>query len=240
MRVALACAGLIAVAAFAALALALPLHRLEVPRGGLTHISGNAPIVRGSGVAARQVRSVGVFNAVTADDGVNLAVSIGPRPSLEVEADDNLIGGVTTTLVGDRLKIGFRGSYATGQPPLVRLVTPTLSQVSLLSSSDATLDRLAGGDLRLMSSGSGSFLLTGRLQSAEIELAGSGGADLSESSIDDVVVTVNGSGKVIARAQRSLSATVNGSGSILYVPTAAAVSADVNGTGDIRALRPRG
>lgn len=199
----------------------------------LTLRRGAEPVVQGSGVPAREGRAVPPFSEVTADDGANIEISIGPQRALEVQADDNLLGRVTTTVENGRLLVGVSGSYATRTPPTVRLVTPSLSGVVLRSSSRASLDGLHGGALLLESNGSGGFDARGRLDAVTIRLNGSGKADLAQAAAENVDVAVNGSGEAVVRAARRLTAVANGSGRISYIGRPAMLRTAVHGVGSI-------
>lgn len=201
--------------------------------GTLVVQRGGEPTLQGSGVLISQMRAVGPFDAVLADDGVDIEIVLGAERSLEVLADDNLIARVTTTVQGGQLSVGVTGSYATRTPPVVRLTTPSLSEVTLQSSSHARLKGLAGGALRLESYGSGGFTGQGRLDSVVVRLNGSGDAGLAGVAAEDADVEMNGSGTAVVRVSRSLEAEANGSGTITYLGDPVRVRTSAHGTGAV-------
>lgn len=204
----------------------------------LTVQRGGEPVLRGSGAVVRQTRAIAPFSAVLADDGANVEVVLGATRSLEVVAEDNLIGRVTTSVVDGRLRVGVIGSYLTRTPPVVRVVTPSLAEVVLRTSSNARLDGLGGGPLRLESNGSGDFAGRGRLESVSIKLNGSGRADLADVAVEDADVAVNGSGAAVVRVSGALTAAVNGNGTVTYLGDPARVRTSANGTGVIVRAAP--
>lgn len=184
--------------------------------GGVSVLRGGEEATVGSGKLVRQDRVAGPFDRIEAGEGVNIEIAIAPQRSVQVEADDNLIQRVTTRVEGGLLKIGATGSYSTRVAPIVRVTTPNLRSVRLQTSSSAAISGLNGGGLKLSSNGSGAFDVRGALNSIVVELNGSGTAQLSKLIVGDVVALVNGSSKVRVNASRTISAEVNGSGSLVY------------------------
>jgi hypothetical protein len=203
--------------------------------GGVSVIRNGEATTEGSGRLVREVRALGPFRSIAADDGVNVSIAFGAGQEVLVEADDNLIGRVTTSLENGVLRIGATGSYRTRHAPTVRIVTPALDRVELHSSSEARMAGISAARLMLSSSGSGSFRGDGRVGGLAVELSGSGDAELAGLRADDVSIELNGSGNAHVNAARSLRAEVNGSGSIRYAGAPARVDRAVHGTGTIKA-----
>ena len=197
-------------------------------------IRGDEQTTEGSGKVVRQERSVGAFTAIVADDAVNVVVTIGPRHSLEVQADDNLIDRITARVEDGALRIGAAGSYSTASAPTVHVTVPRLDRVDLHSSSDARIEGIRGSRLFLSSNGSGSFDVTGRVQAVEVELYGSGDARLADLEADDVRIAIHGSSDAHVKAGKSLRAAVYGSGDIRYSGDSVQVEQNVYGNGTIR------
>jgi hypothetical protein len=208
-------------------------HEKSAGTGGVAVIRDGETMTQGSGRLVRVARATAPFRRVIADDGVNVEIAFGPRHEMLVEADDNLVGRVTTSTENGELRIGATGSYRTRNAPTVRIVTPLLERVDLHSSSEALLAGIGATRLVLSSNGSGSFRGDGRVGGLEIELSGSGDADLAGLRADDVRIELNGSGEAQVNAARSLRAEVNGSGNIRYAGDPERVERSVHGTGTI-------
>ena len=183
---------------------------------GVMVMRGDERVTIGSGNPVRRPRPAVPFSRIEAGDGVNVEVVIGARPSIYVEADDNLIDRVAARVESGILKIGFSGSYRTSRAPIVHIVMPAIESIRLATSSGVVVDSLTGGDLRIAGNGSGDIRLHGRLNSIALELNGSSAADLRDLEVRDVAAAVNGNANVRVNPGRSLSAEVNGNGSVVY------------------------
>jgi Putative auto-transporter adhesin, head GIN domain len=81
-----------------------PIHRRLLDRTFLH--SSSSPAGTGSGVAARQARSLPAFTRVELAGDNNVIVQVGARQSVTVHADSNLLRRVTTRVRSGRLVIG--------------------------------------------------------------------------------------------------------------------------------------
>ena len=190
--------------------------------------------VTGSGNLVRQARAAGTFNRITADGPAHLQIAIGPRPSIEVEADDNIVGFITTDSRGGRLKIGAEGSFCMARAPKLRITVPSLAAIDMRASGDAEVTGLNGGNLDVTITGSSDVMTSGRLDRLGVTINGSGDVDLNSLQARFVDATVNGSGEVDLGTSHLVSATVNGSGTIYYSGNPEFVDQAVRGSGRIR------
>jgi len=191
------------------------------------------PMLQGSGRVVRQVRPAGDFAAIEVSDAIAVEITLGNAHRLEVEADDNLIGRITTRAEDGVLRLGMTGSYRTHFIPTVRLTVPAIERIDLQTSGDARIRGLRGGRLRLTSNGSGSFIAEGWVDTVSAAFSGSGGAELTGLRAENVDVTINGSGRAAVNATRRLTATLNGSGQVIYGGNPETVETQVNGSGSI-------
>ncbi len=190
-------------------------------------------MVAGSGRIARQRRDVGAFGSVHVTGPTRLELVVGPRHSVEIAADDNLVGKITSRVRGGELRIATDGSFRTRTTPVVRITMPSVGQVQMIGSGDGRIEGLSGGAVKLVSTGSGDLSASGRAASLTTDLYGTGSADLSRVSAPDVRVSVYGSGDARVYATGVLKAAVFGSGTIAYSGRPAHVSRSIHGSGDI-------
>jgi hypothetical protein len=190
-------------------------------------------VVVGSGRFVTDARNLPSFTRIVSEDATDVEVRIGSGTSVELEADDNLVGKIGTSVENGTLLISSTGSYSTTRAPKIRITMPSLSEVDLRGSSDARISGLGGGTLDFTSIGSGDLSAEGRLDRVEIRLQGSGDVDLTRLGAGEVDIVVNGSGDANVGSPRSLTATVNGSGSVSYDGEPRILRQTVNGTGHI-------
>ena len=203
------------------------------------HYEGTTVIHRGetpetgSGNRIRQMRPAGEFTRVIADDAMDVEIRIGPRASIEIEGDDNLIDRVSAEAEKGTLHLRVRGSYRVREPMVARITVPQLERVDLEASGNARISGLDGGRLALAGHGSGSFEAEGAVDEVDVRIQGSGDARLDRLRAEAAHIVINGSGNARAHVTGSLVATVNGTGDIIYLGRPRAVAEDVNGTGRI-------
>lgn len=188
---------------------------------------------QGSANRVRQIRPAGDFTRIIADDALDVEIAIGPRASIELEGDDNLIDRIRTDAENGALHLRVRGGYRVRRPMVARITMPRLDRVDLEASGDARITGLSGGQLALAGHGSGSFVASGAVDLLDVRIQGSGDANLEDLRAREARILINGSGDASAHVVDTIVATVNGTGEIAYRGTPRNVTEDVNGTGRI-------
>lgn len=191
--------------------------------------------VRGSGKIVRETREIGEFDEIDLRDSTDLELTIGSPRSLTVEADDNLMSHIVTSIGGKRLRVESHGSYTTRHSPKLIVTVPSLTALAIHGSGDATLVGLSGERLKLSIDGSGDIRARGDAGTLELRINGSGDADLSRLVARSATVAINGSGDARLDVREQLDAVVNGSGDIRYDGEPARVQKRVRGSGEISA-----
>lgn len=207
-------------------------NRVTITNGGDVIVRGD--VTQGSGRLVRQARQVPPFTRIATGDAMDVEVVIGPRLSVEIEADDNLLAQFVTKVEAGTLTVESTGSYSTDRAPIVRVTMPSLAALDLSGSGDGNVRALAGGRLAVTIRGSGDITAAGRLSELDVVISGSGDADLAALDAERVNIAINGSGDADVGSPHSLSATVNGSGDIEYSGSPAILRQDVNGSGSIK------
>jgi hypothetical protein len=195
--------------------------------------AGQPGATAGSGVAAAQVRTVARFSGVDLTGSSNVTVTVGPRQSVVVHADRNLLRHITTRVVAGVLEIGTTGRFTTKVPMNVVVSVPSLTGLELSGSGQVTATGISARALSVSLPGSGSFDLSGTVTRLDVTLGGSGQAQLSRLTARDVHAELTGSGRIQVTATASLDAAVPGSGTISYGGDPAQVRRNVTGSGSV-------
>ena len=153
---------------------------------------------KGSGHAASETRVLAEFQAIALSGDMDLVVRQGTPQAVQVQADDNLLPlletSVENSVNGTTLQVRWkRGESIYGRSKvLVTVVVPTLSalvasgsgdrkvesfttpalKVSLSGSGDARLNGLATDDLGIRISGSGNVSGSGKAAKMKVSIAG--------------------------------------------------------------------
>ena len=205
--------------------------RRSVPRS--TSATTAPAVIVGSGQSATEDRDLGAFTGLVLDLPADVEVRVGATSSLTLEADDNLLGAITTEIVDGSLVLGTTASFSTESGITVAVGTPSLDRVEVRGSGSVEATDVTGPDLEASIRGSGSIRASGAVQRLRVTSSGSGSARLFDLSAEEADVAVDGSGAVEVTVSRSLRAVVTGSGTVVYGGNPSEVTTDVNGSGSI-------
>lgn len=191
-----------------------------------------------------------------------LAWTGGDRLQIEVPGDVIYVQGVSPgvvvtgpkdladriRIVGDRLTLddeghtehgyirwtgaGFRVWSADDQLK-VTITAPAVTSFDVVGSSDLIIRDYDQPALNLILSGSGDVTARGTARSVQVDVSGSGDADLAALNIVDADVRVSGSGDVRVGPTGKAAVDISGSGDVELTRRAAAVSRTLSGSGDI-------
>jgi len=190
----------------------------------------------GSGVEASESRQVGSFDRILLSGQGTVVVTVGGAQAVTVRADDNLLADVETDVDDGQLEIGQPGNVQL-DPKVgitVEITVPRLEAVDLSGSGGIRVEGVHGDLFRTEVSGAGNVHATGGVGRVEAELSGSGEIRLAELKARQASAELPGSGTIQVHATDSLTASISGSGQIIYAGNPSDVERDVSGAGVIR------
>lgn len=173
--------------------------------------------VTGSGHTRSEPRSIQGFSEVTFASAGDLTIVQSGTESLTIEADDNVLPHLTSTLSGGRLTLGTDASVHPSKTVRYTLNVKDLSVLDLTGAGDVAGFGLHLSALRVSLSGGGSIKLSGQADGEEIELSGAGDIDASQLASKTAKVTVSGAGRAVVQVSDTLEADVTGAGNVQYV-----------------------
>jgi len=97
--------------------------------------------VKGSGKAKTETRPITKFSKIEVAGTGDLQVMIGDTPSLEITTDDNILPLVETKVEGDTLKINPTKNVDPKTGIHIKVVAPSLSEVTAAGSNDRRFGR---------------------------------------------------------------------------------------------------
>ena len=190
---------------------------------------------QGSDVVA-QTRSVAPFRAVELAGNNVVSVHVGDRQSVVVHAREEMVGRVSTRVVGGSLVIAdVPSNHPTKGPMSVSVTVPALRSLTLSTSGSGviTVTGVNAPSFIVTVVGSGVVRAIGNTTSLDASVSGSGDVELGQLLARDVRAVVSGSGRIVVTATSSLNASVPGSGLIQYGGTPARVVTSVTGSGAV-------
>ena len=178
----------------------------------------------------------------------------GNTPSIELEADDNLLPYIETKIEGDELHLSPKKGYNINpsKPITVWITLATLKEISASGQVDLVTEGAFKGSsleanfsgrvdaqldlqydkLEVSMSGSGKMKLNGRANKAEISLSGSGEIDAPDMEANNMEIAISGSGNANVNVSKKLDIAISGSGNVKY-KGAASVQQSVSGRGKV-------
>lgn len=212
----------------------------------------------GEGPTVTQNRTVSDFSSVSFNIPGILQVTQEPGYKLSIDAQQNILDLIQTSINGTDLNIYFDRDKRIGSHDkiILRVSAPLFHGLSLSGSGDIKSNsQLQTSSLRLNISGSGSIMLAGAEVSGTLEsvisgsgniqantgsagngkfsISGSGGINMLGLTFKTAEAHISGSGNVKATVTDELDAHISGSGSVYYYgnPT---ISTHISGSGTVK------
>lgn len=226
---------IVAAAALTSALLVVPSASLAAPDSWTTVNYNRMPVVVGSGRVVRQQRPVSRFNGIETLGSEVVEVRVGAAPSLVIAADDNILPLIRSEVRNGTLKIESRGSYRIRGPIRVWITTPDLQSFKTMGSGDVTIQGVNNRRLALALHGSGDIRASGRTGHLDVDIYGSGNAQLAGLAANDADASVFGSGNASVRASGRLQVSVFGSGNVHYVGRPVGLRTQRMGSGQVSA-----
>ena len=191
--------------------------------------------VVGSGKVVGEQRNVADFTSVELAGSADVNILLGDTQSVNVQADDNIVPLIETKVVNGTLVIGTKPltSISTSNGVVVTVVAKSLQKVSLSGSGNLHVGDMSGPDLVVELPGSGDVTVEGTVEHATMKMAGSGNIIGSALKAHTADVTLLGSGTITVYVDRSLNASLLGSGTIRYDGNPSQVTKNITGSGAI-------
>lgn len=208
------------------------------------------------GSTVQQVRNVASFDGIDAGGAFRIFVTQGENQTVMVEAQEQYIDDIETTVKSGTLIISTRRNL---KDPGIMNVYITLKELRKLEISGACkltsenrfqlsdIDiecsgaamitfALSANQIDLDCSGAGQIELLGSAESVKLELSGAASLDASELEIIALVADISGASNASVHVTGDLSAEVSGAGSLKYRGEPELKKTEVSGAGRIKKL----
>lgn len=202
--------------------------------------TGNVKMVEGSGMIVKAQRAIGEFHAVRLNGEGHVIVTRGTTTGLTLEADDNFVSLIETSVENGTLVIGLDDAQGPldlreTQPIRFYVSTPMFDGVEINGAGSVTADNFEAEQVGLTIDGSGEVKLSGATRVLNIGIHGTGHVDASNLRATRTRIEIGGSGAVNAWATGQLDAAISGTGNIQYYgrPT---INKVITGLGTLIAL----
>lgn len=219
-----------------------------------------ANTVRGSGKLVSETRNVGNFENVDICCGMELYLEQGSSPSLEIEAEDNILAEIVSNVVADTLRIEFRNQYPNTaylptRPIRVYLQMTDIAGIEisgggelvaqpietehldlhLSGGSNAEIDELVADTLDVNVSGGGDIKISGEVAEQRVDSSGGSSFDAEDLQSEQVTINISGGGNGRLWVGESLRVSASGGSNVRYYGDAV-VQSDVSGGSKVVSL----
>ena len=190
--------------------------------------------IRGNETLEKQQRKISEFTNIDSSGAYDI-IFTQDSPSLEVEADQNLLSLINTVQKGDTIHITTNQSFSSSHPIVIRLSSPQLSQAIFRGSGDIVLKSIHGQKLKINFYGAGDLNVSGQVASFFLNVEGTGDINARHLVADNVTINSTGSADINVTAHKMLTIRQTGIGDIVYFGKPTTINTHVTGFGDIDA-----
>jgi len=187
--------------------------------------------------AAQEARELPEFKSIKSQGVYTLVVTAGQKQSVMVNGDESALARLSTTVVGDELVIAMpeKKSFGWSDRVAITITVPELTRMHLEGVGGTTLKQLAGESFGLTYQGVGSTTVDGKVRHFVLKAEGVGTLNARELDAQIVDARLAGVGSAKVRASESLTARVEGIGSLTYYGKPAKVTKSADGIGTVHA-----
>lgn len=183
-----------------------------------------------------EVRQPGNFTGVHSSGANPITITYGAETKIELKGSANLIPRYKTEIRNGVVNLEYEHVNVQNDDIEVFVTLPALKKVSMSGSGKVSISgAFPNTDIfRLSISGSSKTTVNDTFSADEVnvDVSGSGNADLEKITAKKGDVTISGSGDVRTTVENSLKARISGSGKIYYTGNAQ-VDSQISGSGKV-------
>ncbi|MEP6595335.1 MAG: head GIN domain-containing protein [Ginsengibacter sp.] len=224
----------------------------------LNSFSQPCETIKGNGQMKKETREVSAYTSLLSKGSMNVQIAYGNSNNIVVEADENLLPYIETTVENGKLIIKAKKNV--NLKSTLKMVVyvsmtkinslqlsgsgningegafsnPGKTDIGISGSGNIKLSFDSFEDLDLSLSGSGNMdLKSTATNNISAAVSGSGNIECSDISSNDVDAKISGSGNIKVYANKSIDAKISGSGNVYYKGSASNISSKIVGSGKV-------
>ncbi|MFK7810260.1 MAG: head GIN domain-containing protein [Saprospiraceae bacterium] len=209
--------------------------------------------IKGEGPVVEQTLELDEFSSIGLGIAADVVLTQGPKQSVRVKGQQNIIDNIKTRVKGNSWNIGFDENASDYKELIIYITIPTLESLAIGGSGDITstnhfdnLDDIKiaiGGsgdvsldldakDVNVSIGGSGEVALKGSGDELNISIGGSGDISAFDFPVEECKVSSAGSGDIDVHVSEHLKVSLVGSGDVTYLGNPQ-VKSTVLGSGEV-------
>jgi hypothetical protein len=213
--------------------------------------------VVGSGDISTEERMVQDFDSISASSGINVFIEEGAKPSIEIEAEDNIIPLITTEVKNSWLEIGkkiFIFSLNNKKPINIFIEFTQLDEIKISSGSSVSSDYIETDELKIVldsgskadlniiakeieiDAGSGSVVnIEGQVKLQKIQLNSGSSYNAEELASQECIIELNSGSTARINSMDSIDAEINSGSNLEYLGNPE-LDIDISSGGNIKKI----
>ncbi|MEM1321242.1 MAG: head GIN domain-containing protein [Bacteroidota bacterium] len=211
--------------------------------------------IKGEGPIVTKELDIDAFTGIHLTTSADIYIKQGSTQKVTIEAQQNIIDLVKTSVKGKTWKIGYEKNVREAKSVKFYITLPTVTNLGVSGSGSVQTDgRFTGlddldvhisgsgdvkadveaGDISTHISGSGDVSLAGSANSHDIHISGSGDVESYRLQTENCDVHISGSGECEIYVKSKLDVAISGSGDVSYKGDPGSVRSKVSGSGDVQ------
>ncbi|WP_223033361.1 head GIN domain-containing protein [Hanstruepera marina] len=199
-----------------------------------TSCSNDDDTLFGSGNLTTETRAVDTFTKIDSEGVFEVTVSQGTTQSVEITADDNIIGQVRTSTSNNELRLRLNENY--DYRNITVRVNITVNNLNGLTNSgvgDMYIHNIDNnGAFSIDNEGTGNIEIDGVSTGLTIRNQGSGDISGFDFLVNDCTIDIEGSGDVKINCSDNLDVDIEGSGNVYFKGTPT-INTNITGSGSV-------
>ncbi|MGW9686465.1 head GIN domain-containing protein [Flagellimonas sp. 2504JD1-5] len=187
----------------------------------------------GSQNIATETREVGAFTKLSSTGVFEVNIAQGDSQSVEITADDNIIGRVRTNVVNGELRLELSDGNYENITLRARIIVEQLNGINNSGIGNIVASNVDSNNFFLTNSGDADITISGSSNNLDCFNEGVGDIKGFDFLVNNADLEIRGSGSIEISCTDTLDAEINGSGDVLYRGNPAVNSA-IRGSGEVR------
>jgi hypothetical protein len=210
--------------------------------------------IKGNGNVVKQERQISSFNSLEVGGAFRVFLIQGDKEALTVEADENLLEVIKTSVAGNTLKISTTEDINDSEALYIYLTITDLKEMEISGACKLTCEnkiklndldmecsgasdvelKLAANDLDLDFSGASQVNMFGSANEVSLDLSGASDLDAFEMEADKYSADVSGASNAKINVRSELSVDVSGAANLRYKGEPRLLQTDVSGASTLK------
>jgi hypothetical protein len=189
-------------------------------------------VIQGNGHFTKKRQQLSDFTIIKSNTAVDIIYTAG-KPSLQIAADENILPFIRVKQHGKSVIIETTRSFSTANPVQIRLSSSKLDKGSFYGAGDISLHKINNNHLQLSLTGTGDLIASGKVNTLELSVKGSGDVNTKSLIAKHVTVISEGAADITLTATKTLNVHQSGIGDIIFFGNPETVRKQTSGIGEI-------